>query len=236
MEARLRSPPRPNPKNLFGRIVATKAVIHIADFSAEEQEHFEPGNPDQIAGVELGGVKTILIVPLLKENDLVGLFSLMRGEVKPFTDKQIELVTNFAAQAVIAIENARLLNELRQRTNDLTEALEQQTATSEVLQVISSSPGELEPVFAAMLGSATHICEAKFGNLFLREGEMFRLVAWHGEPTYVENWRREPLIIKADVPGIPLARLAETKQRVHVADLRAGSSLQGGFCSSCRAR
>jgi transcriptional regulator with GAF, ATPase, and Fis domain len=93
VEARLRSPPRPNPKNLFGRIVATKAVIHIADFSAEEQEHFEPGNPDQIAGVELGGVKTLLIVPLLKEKDLVGLFSLMRGEVKPFTDKQMELVS-----------------------------------------------------------------------------------------------------------------------------------------------
>jgi len=165
VEARLRSPPRPNSKNLFGRIVATKAVIHIADFSAEEQEHFEPGNPDQIAGVELGGVKTILIVPLLKENDLVGLFSLMRGEVKPFTDKQIALVTNFAAQAVIAIENARLLNELRQRTNDLTEALEEPTTTSEVLQVISSSPGELEPVFAAMLGSATRICEAKLESV-----------------------------------------------------------------------
>ena len=129
---------------------------------------------------------------------------------------------------MIAIENARLLNELRQRTTDLTEALEQQTATSEVLQVISSSPGELEPVFAAMF-SATRICEAKFGNLFLREAETFRAVAWHGEPTYVDNWRGEALIIKTDVPDIPLARLAATKQRVHVADLRQEAAYKAGF-------
>jgi class 3 adenylate cyclase/putative methionine-R-sulfoxide reductase with GAF domain len=408
VEARRRSPPRPNSKNLFGRIAATKTVLHIADFSAEQQEHFEAGNPDQLAAVELGGVKTILIVPLLRENELIGFFSLIRQQIKPFTDKQIELVTNFAAQAVIAIENARLLNELRQRTTDLTEALEQQTATSEVLkvisgspsdlrpvfeamldnatricqaslgtmtlyenggfrhvalhgapaayeelrarepvivpkaaqglgrlastkqvvhiadslseppeargglaqlaaartllivpmlkeqelvgsfgiyrqevrpftdkqialvenfaaqaviaienarllnelrqrttdlsealeqqtatsevlQVISSSPGELDPVFAAMLASATHICEAKFGNLFLREGETFRAVAWHGEATYVENWRQEPLTIKTDVPDIPLARLAATKQRVHIADLRQDVAYKAGF-------
>ena len=107
--------------------------------------------------------------------------------------------------------------------------MEQQTATSEVLQVISSSPGELDPVFAAMLASATHICEAKFGNLFLREGETFRAVAWHGEATYVENWRQEPLTIKTDVPDIPLARLAATKQRVHIADLRQDVAYKAGF-------
>ena len=165
---------------------------------------------------------------MLKEEELVGSFGIYRQEIRPFTDKQIALVQNFAAQAVIAIENARLLNELR-HPNDLTEALEQQTATSDVLRIISSSPGELEPVFAAMLASATRICEAKFGNLFLREGDAFRAVAWHGEPTYVNTWRGPAPIIKTDIADIPLARLAATKQRVHVADLRQEAAYKAGF-------
>ena len=158
---------------------------------------------------------------MLKENELIGSFSVYRQEVRPFTDKQIELVQNFAAQAVIAIENARLLNELRQ-------SLEEQTATSDVLRVISSSPGELEPVFAAMLASATRICEAEFGNLCLREEDAFRAVAWHGEPTYVNTWRGPALTIKTDVADIPLARLVATKQPVHVADLRQEPAYKAG--------
>src|SRR5204863_6495277 len=121
----------------------------------------EPGHH-----VRFGGARSTVGVPMLKENKLIGVIVIYRQEVRPFTDKQIALVTNFAAQAVIAIENARLLNELRQRTDDLTESLEQQTATSEVLKVISSSPGELGPVFQSMLENATRICQARFGILY----------------------------------------------------------------------
>jgi signal transduction histidine kinase len=141
--------------------------------------------------------------------------------VRPFTDKQIDLVTNFAAQAVIAIENTRLLSELR-------ESLEQQTATSEVLRVISASPGELDPVFTAMLENATRICEAKFGNLFLRESDAFRAVAVHGETAYVDSWRREPVIALHDHPGVPLDRFARSKDVLHIADLTTEPTYKAG--------
>src|ERR1700722_15603595 len=124
---------------------------------------------------------------------------------------------------------AGLQGRIDRLTRERDEALEQQTATSEVLQVISSCTGELEPVFAAMLGRATRICEAEFGNFFLLDGETFRALAWHGEPTYVGNWQRQPLAIKTDKPHIPLARLVETKQRVHVGDLREDAAYKAGF-------
>jgi hypothetical protein len=145
------------------------------------------------------------------------LTSLTRLTVRPFTSRQIELVEAFADQAVIAIENTRLLNELRQRTDDLGEALEQQTATSEVLKVISSSPGELEPVFNAMLENATRICEAKFGILVLSEGDAFRTVALHGAPpAFAEARRHEPVIRPG--PGTSFHRAASTRQPVQIAD------------------
>src|SRR5262249_35779626 len=138
---------------------------------------------------------TMLSIPLLREGTPIGVIVLQRKSVQPFTEKQIELATTFADQAVIAIENVRLFDEGQARTRELSEALEQQTATSEVLRVISSSPGELEPVFQTMLANAVQICGAKFGVTSLREGDAFRVIATHGAPSaFVEQRRREPLI------------------------------------------
>jgi adenylate cyclase len=150
---------------------------------------------------------------MLNEQDLVGIILVYRQEVRPFTDKQIDLVKNFAAQAVIAIENARLLNQLR-------ESLRQQTAAAEVLKIISSSPGDLTPVFETMLANAVNICGAKFGNLFLCDGDKFTIVAMHGAPpALAEWWRSNPTIRPGPQTG--LARLVETKQVNQTEDLKA---------------
>jgi len=204
----------PNPNVGLGQLAKTKEAYHLADAAAVARH-----SRLREATINLAGARTLVVVPMLKDDEVVGAVSIYRQEVRPFTDKQIELVKNFAAQAVIAIENTRLLNELRQRTNDLSEALEQQTATSEVLKVISSSLGELRPVFQAMLERAVRICGAKFGNLLLVEGDTFRHVALHGAPqAYLEERRREP-VIRAR-PGSDLDRVRRTKQIVQVADMK----------------
>jgi GAF domain-containing protein len=218
-ELRRREPViRFTPKDPLGRVAATRQLQHIADYRMEEG--YLEGEPGPVALAEAAGARTVLVVPMLKENELIGALGIYRQEVRPFTEKQIELVSNFARQAVIAIENTRLLNELRQRTDDLSEALEQQTATSDVLQVISSSPGELQPVFRAMLESATRICEAKFGSMYLREGDAFRIVGMHNAPpAFAEARRLQPLVRPG--PGTGLYRVASTKQVVHIVDIRA---------------
>jgi GAF domain-containing protein len=198
-------------------MIKSKKVVHLLDAAANET-YATRRDPTVVAAVELGGIRTALIVPMLKEDELVGAFIVSRQEVRPFSDKQIALVTNFAAQAVIAIENARLLNELRQRTAGLTESLEQQTATSEVLQVISSSSGNLQPVFDAMLANATKICSAKFGVLWLTAGKGFRCVALHNAPSaFAAQYKGEPVIHPAQ--GTGLRRLFETRKVAQVADM-----------------
>ena len=224
MQTRARAPFPPPPDSGLGRLVATKEVVEIADLRTEER--YINRDPFTVAGVELAGIRTLLEVPMLKEGRLVGCIVIYRQEVAPFSHKQIELVKNFASQVVIAIENARLLNELRQRTTDLTErtadlteALEQQTATSEVLQVISSTPGDLQPVFATMLENAVRICDATFGNIYRWDGEALHLAATHNtSPAYAEARRRSPF--RPD-PKDQLGRMVATKTTTHVADLAA---------------
>src|SRR5262249_4321760 len=157
---------------LVARTVLEGKTVHIADALADPEYAY--------GGQKIAGYRTLLGISLVRDRNCICAIALTRSKGRPFTDKQIELVRNFSAQAVIAIENTRLLHELRQgteelsqRSDDLSEALEQQTATSAVLKVISSSPGELAPVFQAMLENAVRICDAKFGALFRFYGNAF---------------------------------------------------------------
>jgi GAF domain-containing protein len=214
-ELRRRSPLRPGPGNPLGRMVATKAAVHIANLAAHEGYTLR-SDPNVIDAVEVGRIRTVVIVPMLKEDELIGAIAVYRQEERPFTEKQIALVTNFAAQAVIAIENARLLNELRQRTDDLTGSLEQQTATSKVLEVISSSPGDLKPVFEAILENAVRLCGAKFGNLYLSEGDGLRAAAMHNAPPAYAEQRAG---ILQPSPNTTSYRAIQTKRPAQIADI-----------------
>ena len=197
-----------------GRTVIEGKPVQVMDLQSEVQEF-----PQGSALAKRFGQRTVVGVPLLRAGVAAGTIQLLRGIVCPFTDKQIALLNIFADQAMIAIENARLFNELRQRTDDLTESLEQQTATSEVLRVISSSPGELTPVFEAILENATRICEAKFGTLYLCDADAFRAVAMYNTPpAYAEARQREPII--RPPPDSVLGRVSASKQAVHITDVR----------------
>jgi two-component system, NtrC family, sensor kinase len=204
------------PDTGLGRLSRTKQTVHVLD--ACEGRAYTERDPGRMAALKLGGVRTLVNVPMLKEGALIGAMNFYRQEVRPFTDRQIELVQNFAAQAVVAIENTRLLNELRQRTDDLREALEQQTATSEVLRIISSSPRDLQPVFNSILANARRICAAKFAHLLLYDGKLFHAAAMEGaSAAFFEFWQRGPHALD---PETGPRRAVATKQVVHIPDLQ----------------
>jgi GAF domain-containing protein len=208
------SAPKTHP---LARVAASKQALQISDMRAEAL--YLEKDPSFIAMVDLAGARTLFIVPMLKDDNLIGAITIFRQEVRPFSEKQIELVKNFAAQAVIAIENTRLLSELR-------ESLEQQTATSEVLQVISRSPAELEPVFQAVVENATRLCGAHFGALVLYDGKVFRNVALYNVPApYAESGIGE--VIEPH-PEAALGRVIRTKQPVQIEDLRALAAYREG--------
>ena len=205
---------RPHPESGQAIVVRTHQAVHIED--VRKSPAYLAGAPTVVEISDVAGARSIIIVPMLKENELIGVITIYRQEVRPFTDKQIALVETFTKQAVIAIENTRLLKELRQRTDDLSETLQQQTATSEVLQVISSSPGQLEPVFRIMLENASRICQAEFGALYLREGDRYRAIAMHGvRPEFKDEIYDRPV---RPGPNTVIGRLVRTRETVHVVD------------------
>ena len=217
--------------SVAGRIVLEGKPVQIHDVQADPEFTFQDA-------AKIGGIRTILGVPLMRQGSSIGVIALQRKEVKPFTDKQIELLTTFADQAVIAIENTRLLNELRQRTDDLSESLEQQTATSEVLKVISSSPGELEPVFQSMLENAVRICEAKFATLWRVEDGTARMASiLHINPELAEFLRRGehkpgPLHPMSRVIKFRQTRSSNTSARMAVSGTRLSSARSTGRAST----
>ena len=196
------------------RAIKTRKPVHVVDLS--QTAAYREGEPLVVSGVDVAGIRTMLTLPMFKDDEAIGAISIFRMEVRPFSDKQIELVSNFAAQAVIAIENTRLLNELR-------ESLQQQTATADVLKVISSSPGDLTPVFDSILVNATRICEANFANLALVDGDELRAGATHGAPAAFAELVKPGSAIPRTTP---VGRVIETKRPIHIADVQADETFR----------
>jgi GAF domain-containing protein len=210
------NPPASDNGSISGRVVAAGATIHIPDILTDSEY-----TRTRSESLRRGQQRTMLGVPLMREGVAIGVIALHRTEVRPFTNKQIELVNTFADQAVIAIENVHLFEAEQQRTRELTESLEQQTATADLLGVISSSPGDIQPVFAAMLENAVRICDAKFGVVYRCEGDTMRFVAMHNVP---------PALAQRPLPG---RRTADS----YVASLMvipSSSSNSSGLCRSSR--
>jgi GAF domain-containing protein len=205
----------------FRRLLNEKPFVHVSSRGTPEAP--DEDLPMRRTAVEIAGVRTVLFVPLRKDATVLGYISAQRQEVRPFTDKQIALLQNFASQAVIAMENARLITETR-------EALEQQTATAEVLQVINSSPGDLAPVFDAMLDKATRLCEAPFGILRTWDGERFHFGAVHGEPRF-QDWVQQRGPIRPEVDASPIGRILAGERVVSFADVPGdeGYRMSAGF-------
>ena len=194
-----------------GRAIVTRKVAEIEDMLADRHYTRE---------VTVAGQWEHLAVPMLRDGAPIGAIVITRNEVGRFADRHIELLKTFADQAVIAVENVRLFETAQQRTRELSESLEQQTATSEVLKVISSSPGELEPVFRTMLENATNLWAAEFGNMYLRRGDAFELAATHNMlPDFAEERKRMPYHL--DRGKSPSNQMVRTKSIIHVADLRS---------------
>ena len=202
----------PGHGTVIGRAVLTRQVARIDDAWSDPLY-------EKKGDAKIGGARSMIGVPLMRQGEPIGAIGLARSQVNPFTDREIELVVTFADQAVIAIENARLFEAEQQRTRELTESLEQQTATSEVLQVISSSPGDLEPVFETMLENAVRICDATFGNIHRWDGEALHILASLNTPAAFAEFRKRSALRPG--PEAPFGRMVATKTAVHVTDLSA---------------